>query len=221
MTQTSARERILQRLRAASVMPVDVPDLATFYDQRPHEDHATRVERLALNLTNAMAEVHRITADDLLGALTRVIRDKSLTRVALGEELLVRQDLCDGVQSVCTIHPVQSVHAEQRALFETADAGLTLAHAAIAETGTLVLMSSPQAPRLLSLVPPVHIVILDVSSRIYDTLFDLMRQESWSQGLPTNVILVSSPSKTADIQQTLAYGAHGPKQLVVMMVEGR
>jgi L-lactate dehydrogenase complex protein LldG len=48
-----------------------------------------------------------------------------------------------------------------------------------------------------------------------------MMREDWSAGLPTNVILISSPSKTADIQQTLAYGAHGPKQLVVVMVEDR
>ena len=46
-----------------------------------------------------------------------------------------------------------------------------------------------------------------------------MHAERWSDGLPTNVILVSSPSKTADIQQTLAYGAHGPKQLIVLLVE--
>ena len=48
-----------------------------------------------------------------------------------------------------------------------------------------------------------------------------MHQQDWSKSLPTNVVLVSSPSKTADIQQTLAYGAHGPKQLVVLLVEDR
>lgn len=220
MTQPSARERILQRLRAAPIMLAAVPEPAAFYDQRPREDLPTKIERLALNLKNSMAEVHRTTPTDLAADLARLIQEKSLSRVAVGNELLVRQDLCDSLQSICTLHPVQSVHAEQQALFETADAGLTLSHAAIAETGTLVLMSSPQAPRLLSLVPPVHIVIVDVS-HVYDTLFDLIRQESWSAGLPSNVILVSSPSKTADIQQVLAYGAHGPKQLVVMLVEGR
>jgi L-lactate dehydrogenase complex protein LldG len=71
---------------------------------------------------------------------------------------------------------------------------------------------------LLSLVPPVHIVVVD-AHQVVGTLFDLMQQQGWSEGMPTNVVLVSSPSKTADIQQTLAYGAHGPKQLVVMLVE--
>ncbi len=104
-------------------------------------------------------------------------------------------------------------------LFDSVDAGLTYSVAAIAETGTIVLQSSSASPRQLSLVPPVHIVIVD-AGRVVNRLFDLTQQTSWANGLPTNVILVSSPSKTADIQQTLAYGAHGPKRLIVILVEG-
>jgi L-lactate dehydrogenase complex protein LldG len=70
------------------------------------------------------------------------------------------------------------------------------------------------------LVPPVHIAIL-YASQVVESLMDMMVKENWAAGLPTNVILISSPSKTADIQQTLAYGAHGPKQLVVVLVEDR
>lgn len=218
MTQ-SARDKILRRLQAAPKQSAVLPDVAAFYAQRPGEDAAARVERLVLNLKNAMAEVRRTSAHSLAQTLARVVQEKSLQRVAVGAELLARQDLCAGLQTVCTLHPVQMVHAEQGALFDTVEAGVTLSHAAIAETGTVVLRSSPQSPRLLSLVPPVHIAIVD-ARHVYDTFFDLMQQEDWAQGLPTNVILVSSPSKTADIQQVLAYGAHGPKQLVVILVEG-
>ena len=218
MTQT-ARDKILGRLRAAPMQSVALPDVTGFYAQRLSEEAALRVERLVLNLKNAMAEVHRTAPDGLPTVLAQVLQEKSLQQVAVGGELLERQDLCNALQAVSILHPVQTVHAEQGALFETVDAGLTLSHAAIAETGTVVLRSSPQSPRLLSLVPPVHIVIVD-ARRVYDTLFDLMQQEDWARGLPTNVILVSSPSKTADIQQVLAYGAHGPKQLVVILLEG-
>lgn len=220
MTQLTARDRILQRLRAAPRQQVASPDVVSFYAQKPREDMPTRVERLVLNLTNAMAEVHRTTAQDLSAALVRVIQDKALHRVAIGHELVANQPLCDSLQNVCALHPVQTAHGEQSMLFNEADAGITLSQAAIAETGTIVLMSGADSPRLLSLVPPVHIVIVD-ARQVFDTLFDLMHQSSWAQGLPTNVILVSSPSKTADIQQVLAYGAHGPKQLVVMLVEDR
>lgn len=214
----AARSQILARLRAAPTQVVAAPDPAAFFNQQPREDLAARVERLVLNLKNAMAEVHRTTPAGLAAALASVIQEKSLQRVAVGDELLVRQSLCDGLQAVCTLHPVQTTHTEQRALFAEVDAGLTWSDASIAETGTIVLRSGPQSPRLLSLVPAVHIVVVE-AQRVYDTLFDLMQQETWANGLPTNVVLVSSPSKTADIQQVLAYGAHGPKQLVVMLVE--
>ena len=45
-----------------------------------------------------------------------------------------------------------------------------------------------------------------------------MTAEGWTDGLPTNALLISGPSKTADIQVTLAYGAHGPKELVVLLI---
>ena len=218
MTQT-ARDRILGRLRAAPMQSAALPDVTAFYAQRPGQEAALRVERLVSNLKTAMAEVHRTTPDGLAATLAHVVQEKSLKRVAMGDELLCRHDLCNALQAACALHPVQKAHAEQQALFGEVDAGLTLSHAAIAETGTVVLRSSPQAPRLLSLVPPVHVVIVD-AQRVYDSFFDLMQQEDWAQGLPTNVILVSSPSKTADIQQVLAYGAHGPKELVVILVEG-
>ena len=54
---------------------------------------------------------------------------------------------------------------------------------------------------------------------IHPTFFDAIRLENWGASLPTNALLISGPSKTADIQQTLAYGAHGPKELVVLLLE--
>ena len=54
---------------------------------------------------------------------------------------------------------------------------------------------------------------------VVNCVFDAMTEARWAAGLPTNALLVSGPSKTADIQQTLAYGAHGPKELIVLMVQ--
>ena len=55
-------------------------------------------------------------------------------------------------------------------------------------------------------------------SQLYDTFFQAMIEQRWSDGMPTNALLVSGPSKTADIQVTLAYGAHGPKELIVLLL---
>ncbi|HEY5720295.1 MAG TPA: LUD domain-containing protein, partial [Gammaproteobacteria bacterium] len=52
-----------------------------------------------------------------------------------------------------------------------------------------------------------------------DTLLEILRRHGLAAGMPTNVLLISGPSKTADIEQTLVYGVHGPKQLIVLLTE--
>ena len=70
----------------------------------------------------------------------------------------------------------------------------------------------------MSLVPPIHIAVLEASG-LYSTFHEAMHEQNWASGMPTNALLVSGPSKTADIEQTLAYGVHGPKELIVLVVE--
>ncbi len=219
MTHLNARERILTKLRAAQVEALPCPDAPAFYTA-PKEDQATRVERLMLNMKNAMAEVHRSSEAGLGECIARICAEKQVKLLAVGPELLSDEALCAQLAQQSALLKVTQCRVDQPALFQTVDAGITLTHGAIAETGTLVLRSGDQSPRLLSLVPPIHIAILD-ASQVVESLMDMMVREDWAACLPTNVILISSPSKTADIQQTLAYGAHGPKQLVVVLVEDR
>jgi L-lactate dehydrogenase complex protein LldG len=70
----------------------------------------------------------------------------------------------------------------------------------------------------MSLVPPVHFALLK-ASEIRDNFYQVQQEFEWAKGMPTNALLVSGPSKTADIEQVLAYGAHGPKDLVVLILE--
>ncbi|PWC70007.1 lactate utilization protein [Azospirillum sp. TSH20] len=102
-------------------------------------------------------------------------------------------------------------------LFESIEAGLTTTRGAIAETGSLILWPSADEPRTLSLVPHIHVAILRTDA-LYDTFLQAIREQGWARDMPTNALLVSGPSKTADIEQTLAYGVHGPKRLVVLVV---
>lgn len=97
------------------------------------------------------------------------------------------------------------------------DAAFTTTRAGIAETGTLIVWPDADEPRAMSLVPPVHIALFD-ASRLYENFYQAVSTEGWANGLPTNSLLISGPSKTADIQQTLAYGAHGPRELIVLAI---
>jgi L-lactate dehydrogenase complex protein LldG len=87
----------------------------------------------------------------------------------------------------------------------------------VADTGSLVLQPGPSEPRTLSLVPPLHIAVVR-ASRLYPSLAAAWAALQPQADMPTNLLLISGPSKTADIQQVLAFGAHGPKELVIVLV---
>ena len=96
------------------------------------------------------------------------------------------------------------------------DVGITTAQAAIAETGTLVLDSSVERNRLLSLVPPVHVALLD-ASRIYPTLGETLAMLQSGDEISPAITFITGPSRTADIELTLAIGVHGPQELYVII----
>lgn len=112
----------------------------------------------------------------------------------------------------------RAVEVWKEELFFRTPASLTGTLGGVAATGSLVLWPTPAEPRLMSLVPPFHIALLK-ASEVRDNFHALMHEQGWAGAMPTNALLVSGPSKTADIQQTLAYGAHGPKELLVLILQ--
>jgi L-lactate dehydrogenase complex protein LldG len=97
--------------------------------------------------------------------------------------------------------------------------GLTGCFCAIAETGTTLLLSSPSTPKVTALLPETHICVVR-APRIVDTMeesFGLLRDEVGEP--PRAVFFVSGPSRTADIEQTIVIGAHGPYRVHVIIVE--
>ncbi|HEX6044424.1 MAG TPA: lactate utilization protein C [Pyrinomonadaceae bacterium] len=96
------------------------------------------------------------------------------------------------------------------------DVGITTAQAAIAETGTLLLDSARERHRLASLVPPVHIAIVNASS-IFQTLAEALAFIRKDGDISPAVTFITGPSRTADIELTLAIGVHGPQELYVII----
>ena len=97
--------------------------------------------------------------------------------------------------------------------------------AAVAETGTLMLPSGPDRPTTLNLLADTAVVVLRASRVVgaYEEAWDLLRAESHDElsggFMPRNVMWVTGPSRSADIEQTLELGAHGPRRLHVVLVE--
>ena len=99
------------------------------------------------------------------------------------------------------------------------DVGISTAQMAIAETGTLMLDSEVERHRLVSLVPPVHIAIVDAAN-ICLTLGEALAAAGQGTELSPTITFITGPSRTADIELTLAIGVHGPQELYVVVNEG-
>jgi len=99
------------------------------------------------------------------------------------------------------------------------DVGISTAQAGIAETGTLILDSACERHRLVSLVPPVHIAIINASA-IVATLADALTLLQKAEISPT-ITFITGPSRTADIELTLTIGVHGPQELYVIVDESK
>jgi len=96
------------------------------------------------------------------------------------------------------------------------DVGITTAQAAIAETGTLVLDSARERNRLVSLVPPVHIAVVDASI-IRATLGETLAMLQNGEELSPAITFITGPSRTGDIELILTIGVHGPQELYVII----
>ena len=112
---------------------------------------------------------------------------------------------------------------EQRAIAAEAGMGITGADYAVAETGSVVLLARPDTSRLVSLVPPVHVAIV-FPDQIIETLEDLLvlRRAAYYEGgmdMGSYLNLITGPSRTADIEQKLVVGVHGPKEAHLILVE--
>jgi L-lactate dehydrogenase complex protein LldG len=224
----SARDRILAKLRAALI---DAPGTthgdaslvrAHHEAHTPHWSLSEKFSRLVRAMTAVQTEVHLVRDADWPQRLAAVVQAKAIRRLLLAPQTAHGALAVDALQALGEHAPAlrafdQPIEAFKPELFSAIDAGFTRVRSAIAETGSLILWPDADEPRTLSLVPPIHIALLDPSF-LHATLYEAMQAEGWATGMPTNALLISGPSKTSDIQQTLAYGAHGPRQLVLLLV---
>jgi L-lactate dehydrogenase complex protein LldG len=122
---------------------------------------------------------------------------------------------------ITALQQVQSGFTDREALraaCAAADVGITSASYALAETGTLVMLASPEEPRLISLLPPVHIAVVP-RSRMLANLDELLAVLPNPAEQTSSMVLITGPSRTADIEQILVRGVHGPGEIYAVIVE--
>lgn len=220
----SARNNILQKLRAGLAGSTPRPDdfdesLVTEPWRYPPESRMARLREL---MEAVRTEVHLTREADWPALLAELLGQRQCPNLLYapgtphGQQLQQAWADASGLPQLRAYNrPVEEWKQE---LFENISASVTGTLGAIASTGSLMLWPDRHEPRLMSLVPPIHVALLK-ASEIHDNLYDVMAVQNWKERMPTNALLVSGPSKTADIEQVLAYGAHGPKELITLILE--
>ena len=212
---SDSRERILARLRANR--PIEVPT-PTVYAKPLGWDREHCIASFMQRMQAVRGEVHRIARDAWVDWLAGELPARGIHHLLAGNG-----DIGDRLASTLPAsirlsrydHPIEQW---KPALFNDIDAAITHARAGLAESGSIVLWPDANETRLMSLAPPIHIALLD-SHKLHENFAAMIAAEHWANGMPTNALLISGPSKTADIEQTLAYGIHGPKQLITLLLD--
>ncbi len=211
---TSAREDILNRVRANQRGEDVAP--GPWQSRRRFDDLAAR---FTASLTRVHGEVIRADShDQAIACLGTLLDELNARRIVVNADTpLGDNDPAARWPGRIWHHVGQDDSRVLRAFCATADVGLSGARAALAETGSLVVESGPGLSRQATLLPPVHIALVPTSALVTDVF-------TWAKArpnpAPSNVVLITGPSKTADIEQTLAIGVHGPKRFIVILYQG-
>ncbi len=179
-----------------------------------------RVGRLRQKMESAGSEFLDARGGDWLAALQAWLAANSIPGCIYAPTTRLGRKIAAGWNVSAPLIPFQRPLADWKdELFAQGGAGVTSTRGGIAETGSLILWSDPLEPRSLSLIPPVHVALLDCR-RIYDTLGQAMREQDWRSRMPTNLLLLSGPSCTTSLGADPVIGVHGPKRLLVVLVDG-
>ncbi|WP_321499332.1 lactate utilization protein [Breoghania sp.] len=204
--ETARKDAVAARLKDAPTgiipargqLPAD--ELVALFT-RMAESVQTSVERVTTG-DEAPAAIARLLARRNLPAVVRIGEDQDLAAMPWQAypALEVRHGPSDGKDAVAVSHAI----------------------GAIAETGTLVLTSGTDNPTTLNFLPELHIIVLsqkDIHGDM-ETIWRGLRETYGKAEMPRVVNMVTGPSRSADIEQTLILGAHGPRALHVIIVEG-
>ncbi len=122
-----------------------------------------------------------------------------------------------GITTLAGVRSAVTEERELRGLCASADLGITSADYALADTGSLVMLSSGEEARMISLLPPVHLALVP-RERILTGLDELFSVLPLPGQRTSSMVLITGPSRTADIEQILIRGVHGPGEICVVVV---
>ncbi len=223
---SAARQQILSALRRS--LKRQQPDAET---------RAQLEERLRSPRPGLIPQRAQIPHAAQLDLMVRMLQELSATVARLDSEAAVPQAIADYLKNEnqppqLRLAPREDLRrlpwdgqplleVEEGAAEATDITAVTCAFAGVAETGTLVMASGPEAPVTLNFLPENHIVVLRASQVVgsYEEAWQRLRAAVGQGEMPRAVNMITGPSRTADIEQTIQLGAHGPRRLHVLLVD--
>lgn len=207
------RRDILNRVRAAlgrsGSQPTPEPPPAWLHI--PEVDLETRIASMTARLQALGGRVCRVPGP----AAAAWVREELGPRTAIASNAPYLLEC--GITQLAGVRSGIADGQQLRQICANADVGITSADYALADTGSLVMLSSPREARLISMLPPAHIAVLPCIRLLtgLDELFAVLPDPA---ATASSMVLITGPSRTADIEQILVRGVHGPGQVSVILV---
>lgn len=207
-----SRENILHKVRTALGRSAGAPagDPPPVRLRIPEAEMESRIATMRMRIEALAGKTARTS--DPRGCAAEIIAGK--TAVASNAPFLAER----GITTLPCVRSGIIDRDELRAVCAAADIGITCADYVLADTGTLVMIASPAEARLVSLLPPMHLAIVP-KGRILtglDELFTILPKPAETS---SSMVLITGPSRTADIEQILVRGVHGPGQITVVIID--
>jgi L-lactate dehydrogenase complex protein LldG len=212
-TINSSREAILADIRQALKRTGDSPvaPRPAIVPPRVAGTPDEEIDRLIREITALQGEARRLETSDVRTALAGLVQAENVRKATLwSTERLAELGIADTLRELGV--EIIPGAADKHALAQ-ADLGVTEADFALPETGTLGLLSSPEKPRAVSLLPRVHLAIIHPRALRAD--LHQVFAEAKSQGY---LILITGPSRTSDIELVVTIGVHGPQRLYAWVI---
>ncbi len=220
----TAREQILGDIRKALGRAAGQPPLSEAA-RRSFEPLSASALRIPQSDRNLYADLFVQKFENLGGKSFRV-RNTSAVVPAIADLLVQKNAVASnspflrkcGITGLPQVHTGFTDREELKEACAGADIGITSVDYALAATGSLVMLSSPNEARLVTLLPPAHIAIFP-RSLLLANLDELLSILPRPADQTSSMVLITGPSRTADIEQILVRGVHGPGEIYAVIVD--
>ena len=183
------------------------------YSPRQPEATDSEIEQLLLEIKKLSGVGRKLSTAEIEPALKNLVSELNIRKATMWDTAFLKQlDIPDRLQAIGV--ELVSPNADKNEMAKC-DLGITEADFILPETGTIGLLSSTEKPRAVSLLPRVHLAVVTPAALRAD-----MHQVFAEAKSSNYLVLITGPSRTADIELNVTLGVHGPKDLYVWMIKG-